>query len=166
MFFTPIGIARSPFTTPGEPPFQGAFSQAEGIIEILPEYQEGLESISGFSHLIIISYFDRADRSALVELPLSDGDTPHGIFATRHYNRPNPIGISYVELVRVLKGTLHVRGIDLLDNTPILDVKPYIPAFDSIPHAVTGWVTAKHIERIRETGIRARQGMHSAPHNR
>lgn len=162
MFFTPIGIARSPLTTPGAPPFQGAFSRAEGTIEIFLEYQDGLESIKGFSHLIIISHFDRADRNALVELPLSDGDTPHGIFATRHYNRPNPIGISYVELLKVEQGTLHVRGIDLLDNTPVLDVKPYIPAFDSIPHAVPGWVTAQHLQRIRETSIRAQQSMDSA----
>jgi len=163
MFFTPIGIARSPLTTPGAPPFQGSFSQTEGIIEIFPEYQQGLESIRGFSHLIIISHFDRADQSALVEFPLSDGDTPHGIFATRHYNRPNPIGISYVELVKVEQGTLYVRGIDLLDNSPVLDIKPYVPAFDSIPHAVTGWVTAQHIERIRETSIRAQQDVRSAP---
>lgn len=155
MFFTPIGIARSPFTTPGAPPFQGVFSQAEGTLEIFPEYHEGLGSIGGFSHLIVISHFDRAERSSLVELPLSDGETPHGIFATRHFNRPNPVGISYVELTGVEGGTLHVRGIDLLDNTPLLDIKPYIPAFDSIPAAASGWVTRRHIERIREAATRA-----------
>jgi tRNA-Thr(GGU) m(6)t(6)A37 methyltransferase TsaA len=159
MEFTPIGIAHSPFTIPGAPPFQGAFSQAEGRLEIFPEYQEGLGSIEGFSHLIVLSHFNRAERSALVELPLSDGDTPHGIFATRHFNRPNPIGISYVELVRVSHGTLYVRGIDLLDNTPVLDIKPYIPAFDSIPHAASGWVSAHHIERIRATSIRAEKDL-------
>lgn len=163
MIFSPIGIAHSPLLTPGAPPFQGVFSKAEGTIEIYPDYQEGLESINEFSHLIILSHFDRADRSALVELPLSDGNTPHGIFATRHYNRPNPIGISYMELASVNQGILSVRGIDLLDNTPVLDVKPYIPAFDSIPDAIPGWVTSEHIERIRETSIRAQQGLHSTP---
>lgn len=163
MIFTPVGITRSPLTTRGAPPFQGAFSEAEGTIEIFPEYQEGLESIGGFSHLIILSHFDRADRNTLKEVPLSDGETAHGIFATRHFNRPNPIGISYVELVGVEAGKLHVRGIDLLDNTPVLDIKPYVPAFDSIPHARTGWVTAQHIDRIRETSIRAWQGMRSTP---
>lgn len=159
MEFPPIGIARTPFTTPGAPPFQSTFSKAEGTVEVYPEYREGLSSIEGFSHLILLSLFDRADRNVLREKPLSDGETPHGVFATRHYNRPNPIGISYVELVRISDGTLHVRGIDLLDKTPILDIKPYVPAFDSIPKAATGWVTAVHIERIRETSIRAQQAL-------
>lgn len=163
MFFTPIGIARSPLTTPGAPPIQGVFSPAEGTIEIFPEYQGGLESIGGFSHLIIIYQFDRADKCALVEQPLTDGDVPHGIFATRHFNRPNPIGISYVELLRVEEGMLRVRGIDLLDETPILDIKPYIPAFDCIPHAVSGWVTSRHIDRIREMSLRAQKGVRSVP---
>jgi tRNA-Thr(GGU) m(6)t(6)A37 methyltransferase TsaA len=159
MDFKPIGIAHSPFKNAGAPPFQSTFSQAEGRIEIFPEYQEGLTSIEGFSHLIILSHFDRADRRALTEQPLSDGEAYHGIFATRHFNRPNPIGISYVELTKVTEGTLQVRGLDLLEGTPVLDVKPYVPAFDSIPHAITGWVSAGHIERIRETSIRAQQDL-------
>ena len=157
MNFKPIGIAHSPFREAGAPPFQSTFSQAEGIIEIFPEFQEGLGSIEGFSHLILLSHFDRADRSALTEVPLSDGEILHGIFACRHYNRPNPIGISYVALIGVDEGTLHVTGLDLLEGTPILDIKPYVPAFDSIPDAVSGWVSAQHIERIRETSIRAQQ---------
>ncbi|RPI40424.1 MAG: tRNA (N6-threonylcarbamoyladenosine(37)-N6)-methyltransferase TrmO [Methanoregulaceae archaeon] len=155
--FTPIGIAHSPFRKAGAPPFQSLFSQAEGRIEIFPEYQEGLMSIDGFSHLIILSHFNRAERQALMEKPLSDGETPHGIFSTRHFNRPNPIGISYVALNSIDKGVLHVTGLDLLEGTPVLDVKPYIPAFDSIPHAITGWVTDRHIENIRKTSIRAQQ---------
>jgi len=155
--FTPIGIAHSPFRRTGAPPIHSTFTQAEGTIEIFPEYREGLGSIEGFSHLIIVYHFDRADRRALTEPPLVDGETPHGIFATRHINRPNPIGISYVELDRVTDGTLFVRGIDLLDGTPILDIKPYIPAFDSIPHASTGWVSARHIEKIREISANAGQ---------
>jgi len=155
--YKPIGIAHSPFRKAGAPPFQSTFSLAEGSIEIFPDYQEGLTSIEGFSHLILLAHFDRADRRALTELPLSDGETLHGIFACRHYNRPNPIGISYVALIRVSEGTLYVGGMDLLEGTPILDIKPYVPAFDSIPHAVSGWVSAQHIERIRETSIRAQQ---------
>jgi tRNA-Thr(GGU) m(6)t(6)A37 methyltransferase TsaA len=153
---TPIGVARSPYKTPGAPPFQSAFTKAEGTIEVYEEYRDGLLSIDGFSHLIILSYFDRADQRSLSEKPLSDGDVSHGIFATRHFNRPNPIGISYVGLDRVSGSTLHVRGIDLLDGTPVLDIKPYVPAFDSIPVAVTGWVTARHIENIRTTALNAR----------
>lgn len=155
--FTPIGIAHSPFQTAGAPPFQSTFSQAEGTIEIFPDYQEGLQSIEGFSHLILLSHLNCAERCALLERPLSDGVAYHGIFASRHYNRPNPIGISYVALSEVDGGTLHVTGIDLLEGTPIIDVKPYVPAFDSIPDAVTGWVSAQHLERIRETSIQAQQ---------
>jgi len=162
--FIPVGIAHSPFKKAGAPPFQSTFSQVEGNIEIFPEYQEGLTSIEGFSHLILISHFDRAERRALTEQPLSDGEAYHGIFATRHYNRPNPIGISYVALIRVEGGTLHVSGLDLLEGTPILDIKPYVPAFDSIPHAVTGWVSAQHIERIRETSVRAQQDIMKNKH--
>lgn len=155
--FTPIGIAHSPFQKAGAPPFQSTFSQTDGRIEIFPEYEEGLTSIEGFSHLILISHFNRAERRALMEKPLSDGEMKHGIFASRHFNRPNPIGISYVALNKIQSGTLHVTGLDLLEGTPILDVKPYVPAFDSIPHAVTGWVSARHIENIRDTSIRAQQ---------
>lgn len=157
--FTPVGIAHSPFQKAGAPPFQSTLSLAEGYIEIFPEYRDGLTSIEGFSHLILLSHFDRAERRALTELPLSDGEAAHGIFATRHFNRPNPIGISYVALNKVDGGTLHVTGLDLLEGTPILDIKPYVPAFDSIPHAVTGWVSARHIENIRQTSVRAQQDL-------
>jgi tRNA (adenine37-N6)-methyltransferase len=157
MDFITIGIAHSPLTTPGAPPFQSTFSQLEGTIEIFSEYREGLENIEEFSHLIILSHFNRAQRRALTEQPLSDGEMHHGIFATRHFNRPNPIGISYVALDRVADGILYVSGLDLLDGTPVLDIKPYVPAFDSIPNAVSGWVSAEHIERIRATSLQARQ---------
>jgi tRNA-Thr(GGU) m(6)t(6)A37 methyltransferase TsaA len=147
--FTPIGVVNSPLRRVGAPPFQSSFSAAEGTIEVFSEYREGLAGIEGFSHLILLSLFDRAERRALAEIPLTDGETPHGIFATRHFNRPNPIGLSYVVLDRVDDGVLHVNGLDLLDRTPILDIKPYVPAFDSIPQAASGWVTAQHIERLR-----------------
>lgn len=152
MEFIPIGIARSPLSTAGAPPFQSVFSDEEGKIEVFPNFQEGLKSIEGFSHLILISCFDRATRPALTEQPLIDGEASHGIFACRHFNRPNPIGISYVALTRVDGPILSVRGLDLLDGTPILDIKPYIPAFDSIPDARSGWVTPDHIGRIRAAG--------------
>jgi tRNA (adenine37-N6)-methyltransferase len=155
MDFKPIGIARSRLTTAGAPPFQSVFSLEEGEIEVFPEFREGLKSIGGFSHLIILSCFDRATRQALTEQPLLDIEAEHGIFACRHFNRPNPIGISYMTLTKVNGCTLSVKGMDLLDGTPILDIKPYIPAFDSIPDARSGWVSEEHIGRIRETSIRA-----------
>ena len=155
MQYRPIGVARSPLSTPGAPPFQSTFSSAEGTIEVFPDFQEGLASVEGFSHLILLSHLDRAERHSLVERPLSDGVTPHGIFASRHFNRPNPIGLSYVALHEIRDGLLHVSGLDLLDGTPILDIKPYVTAFDTIPNAVCGWVTDQHIERIRETSRQA-----------
>ena len=99
--FKPVGVAHSQLTTAGAPPFQSVFSQEEGEIEIFPEFREGLKSIAGFSHLIVLSCFDRAERRALTEHPLLDGEMDHGIFACRHFNRPNPIGISYMTLVKV-----------------------------------------------------------------
>ena len=159
MEFKPIGITRSRLSTAGAPPFQSVFSEEEGEIEVFSEFQEGLKSIEGFSHLIILSCFDRATRRALTEQPLTDSEASHGIFACRHFNRPNPIGISYVTLMKVSGCTLFVRGMDLLDGTPILDIKPYVPAFDCIPDAVSGWVSEEHIGRVRETSICARQAL-------
>lgn len=163
--FTPVGVAHSCLSTAGAPPFQSVFSQVEGEIEVFPEFREGLRSIQGFSHLIIISCFDRAERQALVEKPLTDGEADHGIFACRHFNRPNPIGISYMTLVNADGCRLVVKGMDLLDGTPILDIKPYVPAFDSIPDARSGWVTETHIGRIRETSAHAaRKDREHPPH--
>jgi len=150
--FRPIGVAHTPLKTRGAPPFQSTFSDTEGTLEIFPEFREGLLNIEGFSHLILISCFDRATRPTLTEQPLIDGEASHGIFACRHFNRPNPIGISYVALTRVDGHILSVKGLDLLDGTPILDIKPYIPAFDHIPHADSGWVTQVHIDRLRAAG--------------
>lgn len=159
MEFEPVGIARSRLSTAGAPPFQSVFSQEEGEIEIFAEFREGLKNIEGFSHLIILSCFDRAQKRALTEQPLLDAEMDHGIFACRHFNRPNPIGISYMVLTKVNGCTLSVRGMDLLDGTPILDIKPYVPAFDSIPDARSGWVSEEHIGRIRETSLRAHQDL-------
>lgn len=151
----PVGIAHSPLRIRGAPPIQSSFSQVEGEIEIFPAYREGLRDIGGFSHLIIVSLFHQAEKQALLEKPLLDGEANHGIFATRHFNRPNPIGISYVILKEVRGSSLIVKGIDLLDGTPVLDIKPYIPAFDSITGAISGWVTVEHVERLKEAGAKA-----------
>nr|WP_319376517.1 tRNA (N6-threonylcarbamoyladenosine(37)-N6)-methyltransferase TrmO [uncultured Methanoregula sp.] len=159
MEFEPVGIAHSRLSTAGAPPFQSVFSREEGTIEIFAEFREGLKNIEGFSHLIVLSCFDRAQKRALTEQPLLDAEMDHGIFACRHFNRPNPIGISYMVLTKVNGCTLFVRGMDLLDGTPILDIKPYIPAFDSIPDARSGWVSEEHIGRIRETSLRAHQDL-------
>lgn len=150
--YLPVGVAHSGLMTRGAPPMQSSFSQAEGTIEIFPAFRDGLRDLEGFSHLIILSEFHRAEKRALSEQPLLDGEGHHGIFATRHFNRPNPIGVSYVAVTGIRDGIIAVKGIDLLDGTPVLDIKPYIPAFDSIPDARTGWVTRDHVDRLREAG--------------
>jgi tRNA-Thr(GGU) m(6)t(6)A37 methyltransferase TsaA len=157
MDFRHIGVVHSTLTTRGAPPFQSSFSEAKGTIEVFYEYREGLRDIEGFSHLIILSHFNQAEKRALAEKPLLDGEANHGIFATRHFNRPNPIGISYVALTGIADGVLSVEGIDLLDGTPVIDIKPYIPAFDRIEAAASGWVTESHIGRLRDAGAGARQ---------
>lgn len=150
--YRPIGIVHSPLRTRGSPPFQSSFSKAEGTIEIYPEFRAGLRDLEAFSHIIVIAEFNQAERQALCEHPLLDGEAQHGIFACRHFNRPNPIGLSYAALKDIRDGTLAVSGLDLLDGTPVLDIKPYIPAFDSIPGAGAGWVTQEHVDRLRAAG--------------
>jgi tRNA-Thr(GGU) m(6)t(6)A37 methyltransferase TsaA len=122
----PIGYIRSPYqNTEQVPKGLGAQHAAEGILDILPEYEAGLTDIEGFSHLIVLWVFDRAGGFELLGTPPSD-NRPHGVFATRSPRRPNPIGFTVVELLRRDGSRLHVRGVDMLDGTPILDLKPYL----------------------------------------
>jgi tRNA-Thr(GGU) m(6)t(6)A37 methyltransferase TsaA len=122
----PIGFVRSPHQqTADVPKGLGAEHTAEGVIEILPEFEAGLQDIEGFSHLYVIWEFDRAEGYELVGTPPTD-DRPHGVFATRTPRRPNPLGLTVVELLGREGGRLRVRGIDMLDGTPILDIKPYL----------------------------------------
>jgi tRNA-Thr(GGU) m(6)t(6)A37 methyltransferase TsaA len=135
----PIGYARTPFTSTAEvPKGLGAAHSADGVIEVLPELEEGLLDIEGFSHLYLIWHFDRSERVELTGAPPSD-DRPHGVFATRSPFRPNPLGLTVVELLRRDGARLHVRGVDMLDATPILDIKPYL---SSVPEAALrrGWL--------------------------
>ncbi|HJR58141.1 MAG TPA: tRNA (N6-threonylcarbamoyladenosine(37)-N6)-methyltransferase TrmO [Vicinamibacterales bacterium] len=121
-----IGTIRSPFTdTASIPKGPGAQHDAEGVLEIHPELEEGLKDIEGFSHLYVIWIFDRAEGSDLTAHPPSD-DRPHGVFATRSPQRPNPIGLTVVELLARQGTRLRVRGVDMLDATPIVDIKPYL----------------------------------------
>lgn len=126
--FTPraIGYVRSPYKQTNEiPRGLGAKHDAEGVLEILPEFEPGLTDIDGFSHLYILWEFDRSDGFQLLAHPPSD-NRPHGVFATRSPQRPNPIALSVVEFMRRDGRSVHVRGVDMLDQTPILDIKPYL----------------------------------------
>jgi tRNA-Thr(GGU) m(6)t(6)A37 methyltransferase TsaA len=122
----PIGHARTPYHNTKEiPKGLNAQHKADGILELLPEFELGLTDIDGFSHLFVLWIFDRAEGFDLVGTPPCD-TRPHGVFATRSPRRPNPIGLTVVELLRREGNRLHVRGVDMLDHTPILDIKPYL----------------------------------------
>jgi tRNA (adenine37-N6)-methyltransferase len=126
----PIGHVRSPYKTTSEiPKGLGAKHDAEGLLEVLPEFETGLTDIEGFSHVMVLWEFDRAAGFDLISTPPSD-NRPHGVFATRSPRRPNPIGLTTVELLSRDGKNLRVRGVDMLDGTPILDLKPYL---SSIP---------------------------------
>jgi tRNA (adenine37-N6)-methyltransferase len=135
----PIGFVKSPFREPRDvPKGLGAKHEAEGELEVLAEFEPGLTDIEGFSHLIVLWVFDRSGGYELMGMPPSD-NRPHGVFATRSPRRPNPIGLTVVEFVRREGARLQVRGIDMLEGTPILDIKPYL---SSIPaeNLRRGWL--------------------------
>jgi tRNA-Thr(GGU) m(6)t(6)A37 methyltransferase TsaA len=122
----PIGVIRSPYSeTARIPKGPGAKHEAEGVLEILPAFELGLTDIEGFSHLYVVWVFDRATGYDLLGTPPTD-TRPHGVFATRSPRRPNPIGLTVVRLVRREGSRLVVHGVDMLDGTPILDIKPYL----------------------------------------
>ena len=144
----PIGRVGSPFRHTSEiPKGPGAKHTADGTLEILPELADGLTDIEGFSHLIVVWAFHRSEGRELLFTPPTD-DRPHGVFATRSPCRPNPIGLTVVELLRREGATLHVRGLDMLDGTPILDIKPYL---SSVPlgQLRRGWMAEAEDRRSR-----------------
>ncbi len=141
-----IGIVSGPYKDVSEiPKGLGAQHEADGVLKILPEFALGLTDIEGFSHLIVIWEFDRARGFELLGTPPSD-NRPHGVFATRSPRRPNPIALTIVELLRREGGDLHVRGVDMLDGTPILDIKPLL---SSIPAEKLrrGWLAEAEARR-------------------
>lgn len=120
-------------------PIQGVYSGVEGTVEILPEFREGLQDLEGFSHLFLIYHFHEAGTPRLSVRPFLD-TVERGIFSTRHPDRPNAIGLSIVELVSVEDLTLRVKGVDILDGTPLLDIKPYVGQFDVREPVRCGWL--------------------------
>lgn len=148
--YSPIGIVRSPFVQMEGMPLQTIAAQGvQGSIEIDPSLCEGLNDLESFSHLILLTHLHRMAGFALSVTPYLD-DHPHGIFATRSPRRPNPIGLSVVRLIAVEGYTLRIEDIDLLDGTPVLDIKPYIPAFDARETERIGWFSNR-IDRVHTT---------------
>ena len=138
--FKPIGVIHSPFSSAEETPIQPVFSKENrGTVEVFDEYSEGLKDIDGFSHIMLIYCFHEAGETELVRRPFMD-DRSHGIFAMRHFNRPNPVGLSTVRLLSVEGNVLKVEGIDVLDGTPLLDIKPHIPWVRAPGDVRIGWL--------------------------
>ena len=144
----PIGHVRSPYQKTSDiPKGLGAEHHAEGLLDLLPEFAPGLQDIEGFSHLFVLWAFHRSESYDLVGTPPSD-DRPHGVFATRSPRRPNPIGLTVVELLGRDGSRLRVRGVDMLDGTPVLDLKPYL---SSVPadRIRRGWLAEAEARRAK-----------------
>jgi len=140
MHLKPIGVIHTPFRQAAGTPLQPSMAQgAEGTVEVFAEYSAGLKDLEGFERIWLIYWFHRAAPAELVVQPYMDSDL-HGVFATRAPSRPNPIGMSAVKLLSVEGILLRVAEIDILDGTPLLDIKPYAPLFDHYPVRRSGWL--------------------------
>jgi tRNA (adenine37-N6)-methyltransferase len=156
--FRPIGRVRSPFREQPGTPIQPVFAErAEGTIELEPAYAPALAGLEGFERIWVLYVFDRAKAYEPLVVPYRD-DRPRGLFATRAPGRPNPIGMSALRLLAVDGSTLRVADLDVLDGTPVLDVKPYVPEFDSFPGARAGWLARGRVRRRRRADRRFERG--------
>jgi len=133
-------MIHSPFTDIGGMPIQPTGAAGiRGTVEVFPEFAEGLKDLDGFSHIILLYHFNRVQGAKLIVTPFMDS-RPHGVFATRAPKRPNPIGLSVVRLLGIEQNILHIENVDILDGTPLLDIKPYVPDFDQPQVARVGWL--------------------------
>ncbi|MFP4189676.1 MAG: tRNA (N6-threonylcarbamoyladenosine(37)-N6)-methyltransferase TrmO [Candidatus Woesearchaeota archaeon] len=138
--FDYIGKIHSEFKDKEGVPIQGALTKdSKGMVEVFPEYKDGLKDIEGFSHIYLIYEFHRSEGYSLLTKPFLE-DVYHGVFATRAPKRPNPIGISIVSIDEVVENEIHVKEMDILDGTPLIDIKPYVAPFDKRDEASDGWV--------------------------
>lgn len=143
IIYKPIGLIHSPFKDIKGMPIQPTGARGiKGTIEINSEYIEGLQDLDGFSHIFLIYHFHLSKGYSLMVKPFMD-DTIKGLFATRAPRRPNPIGISVVRLVKIEKNILHIEDVDIIDGTPLLDIKPYVPKFDIHKVEKIGWLSKK-----------------------
>jgi tRNA (adenine37-N6)-methyltransferase len=143
IIYKPIGIIHSPFKNPEGTPIQTSGGEnIKGTVELFPEYTRGLKDLEGFSHIILIYHFHLSKGAKLLAKPYMD-DEERGIFAIRGQGRPNPVGISVTRLIRIEKNILYIKDIDIIDGTPLLDIKPYVPEFDVKDAEKTGWLKDK-----------------------
>jgi len=149
--YTPIGVIHSPFKEPKGVPIQPITAKnTKGIVEVYPEYSEGLQDLEGFSHIILIYHLHLSRKTYLLKVKPYMDDQLRGLFSTRAPTRPNPIGISTVELVKIKKNILYIKNIDIVDGTPLLDIKPYVPEMDIRKTQKIGWLE-KNIHKLPST---------------
>ena len=154
IIYQPIGVIRSEHARPEDTPIQPVFAKGcKGQAEIFPEYAGGLRDLDGFSHIYLIYHLHKAGPAKLVVKPFLQ-DAERGVFSTRSPRRPNPIGLSIVELIRREGNILHLDGVDILDGTPLLDIKPYTARFDRIEATRNGWQDEVDDEAARRRGRR------------
>ena len=138
--YHPIGLIHSPFQERAGMPIQPAgAANIQGRVELFPEFTPGLQDLAGFSHIILLYHFHQVRETQLLVQPFMEGQV-RGIFATRAPSRPNSIGLSIVKLLGIEQNVLRVENIDILDGTPLLDIKPYVPEFDQQPAERVGWL--------------------------
>ena len=147
--YRPIGVIHTEYKEQQSTPIQAFYSKSKGTVELFPEYAAGLKDLEGFSHIFLVYHFHKAGKASLVTHPFIDHKAERGIFAIRHFNRPNPIGISIVRLVSIKDNILEVDGIDVLDGTPLLDIKPYISQFDRPENVRNGWFDEQNIASVK-----------------
>jgi len=141
--YKPIGLIHSDYKEKEGVPIQGALAKnSKGTVEVYPEYQAGMKDLDGFSHIILIYHFHRSKGYSLLARPFLD-DKHRGIFAIRAPKRPNPIGLSIVKLEKIVENILYVSEVDIIDNTPLLDIKPYISKIDRRNNTRDGWIAEK-----------------------
>ena len=144
----PIGVLHTPFKRSEECPFQGARAEATGEIVLNKHFQPALKDLDGVTHLFVLTFMHLADRKRL-QTVTPHGRETHGTFATRSPHRPNPIGLNVVKLLKIKGRRLYVQGVDCMDGTPVIDIKPYHPEIDAFPHAMAGW-----LEKVKRKGKR------------
>ena len=152
--FSPIGAIHTPFSSRQGMPIQPAGAEGvKGTVEVFEAFREGLADLDGFSHVILLYHFHKSDDFKLKVVPFLD-TVPRGLFSTRAPKRPNPIGLSVVRLERIEDGILHVCNVDMLDGTPLLDIKPYVPEFDAQEEVRVGWLeeAKKRVQGRRSDG--------------
>ena len=147
--FHAIGVVHSPWNEPAGVPIQGVHAEgARGTVEVYPEFSKGLKDLDGFSHIMLLFFFDRSRGCSLMCRPFLDTQE-RGVFATRAPRRPNAIGLSVVRLLDIDDCVLHIRDVDMVDGTPLLDIKPFIPDFDTRSNVRAGWY--EHVRNTQQT---------------